>query len=301
MSMSSISGLHRRVASAAWADAGRDAVRGVTIVASKLLALTGFLVLSAGFALVVSEQARDRAVAVALDTLGVQSRVEANEAPPLAAPPRPNRWNEWLAASPAAARLEPEQEHVATYLAKRYRVAEGAVRHIVGAAFSTGRSIGVDPLLILAVTAIESSLNPFAQSSMGAQGLMQVMTRVHSEKFVSHGGDHAALDPITNLKVGAEILRELIERGGSVERGLQLYVGAGNLPDDGGYSARVLGEMGRIKLAASGNVRSALSAGWRADNPPREKAGSAEPRPVSFTPAASGSDSIGGRSTNPAI
>jgi hypothetical protein len=144
-------------------------------------------------------------------------------------------------------------------------------------------------MLILAVTAVESSLNPFAQSAVGAQGLMQVMTRLHSEKFVSHGGDHAALDPIANLKVGAEILKELISRGGSVQRGLQLYVGAGNLPDDGGYADRVLGELGRIKVAAGGNVRAALSAGWRADAQARSGAPSAEILPVGSGDAASSS------------
>ena len=94
---------------------------------------------------------------------------------------------------------------------------------------------------------------------------MQIMTRVHGDKLAAHGGEHAALDPIANLKVGSEILRDLIRRGGSVERGLQLYVGAGNLPDDGGYAMRVLGEMQRIKLASTGSVRQALSAAVQAD------------------------------------
>jgi hypothetical protein len=100
---------------------------------------------------------------------------------------------------------------------------------------------------------------------MGAQGLMQVMTRIHTDKFQPHGGDHAALDPIANIKVGSAILQDLVRRGGSVERGLQLYVGAGNLEDDGGYAARVLGERARIAMAASGKVDSALAAGMRND------------------------------------
>ncbi len=284
MSTSMNLGLHRQVASAAWSEAGRDALNGVAIVARKAVGVAGFVLLSTGFALLVSDQVRDRAVSIVQAHIGVaqQPAVKAESAK---VEPRPGRWSEWLATAPAG-RLEPEQEHVARYLAQRYRVAEGAVRQIVGAAFSTGRSIGVDPMLILAVTAIESSLNPFAQSAMGAQGLMQVMTRVHSEKFVTHGGDHAALDPIANLKVGAEILKDLIERGGSVQRGLQLYVGAGNLPDDGGYGARVLGERERIKVASTGNVRSALSAGWRADNQPRGKTDDAPMLPVSSAPAA---------------
>jgi soluble lytic murein transglycosylase-like protein len=255
-------------ASAACSTVGRDIARGATIIGRTAVGLAGFAALSTAFALLTSEQARDRAVSVAasvvsmtaiqLPTIVVESTEPAEQ--------KPGRWSDWLAAKPGG-KLEPQQERVAAYLSRRYRVAEGAVRPIVGEAFSTGRSIGVDPLLILAVTAIESSMNPFAQSPMGAQGLMQVLTHVHSEKFASHGGEHAALDPIANLRVGSGILKELIQRGGSIERGLQLYVGAGNLPDDGGYSARVLGEMARIKLAAGGDVRAAMAAAWRSDNP----------------------------------
>lgn len=255
-----------RPAPTAWSNALRDVLRGAATVGRAVIALAGFAVLSASFALLVSEQARDRALSAALSVVGAETEAQAAEAAPIArAEPQPSTWSTWLAGAPGG-RLEPQQEHVTRYLSRRYRVAEGAVRQIVSAAFSTGRSLGMDPLLILAVTAVESSLNPFAQSSVGAQGLMQVMTRVHSEKFVSHGGDHAALDPIANLKVGSDILSDLIRRGGSVERGLQLYVGAGNLPDDGGYAARVMGELARIKTAANGNVGAALSAGWRADS-----------------------------------
>jgi soluble lytic murein transglycosylase-like protein len=145
---------------------------------------------------------------------------------------------------------DPQQRKVAAYLARRYRVADEAVQRIVSHAYAIGHEKKLDPLLILAVTAIESSLNPLAQSPVGAQGLMQVMTRVHSERFEPHGGAAAALDPLANLEVGADILSELIRRGGSVERGLQLYVGAGNLPDDGGYGAKVLAERQRLQSAA---------------------------------------------------
>ena len=168
------------------------------------------------------------------------------------------------AATTPAARLaatDPRQKHVVQYLSRRYRVAEEATRMLVSAAFQIGQENKMDPLLILSVVAIESSLNPFAESAMGAQGLMQVMTRVHAERFEPHGGQLAALDPVANMKVGSAILSDLISRGGSVERGLQLYVGAGNLPDDGGYGARVLGERSRLALAASGKVDAAISAG----------------------------------------
>jgi hypothetical protein len=248
-------------AAAALATAGRDVARGAGILGRGAVGLVGISTLAAGLLLLGSEQVRDRVVAATLPSTGIAvagvpgAEDGIQEGPGSSA----QRWSGWLALQPGGV-AEPAQEHVTRYLSRRYRVAENAVRQIVGQAFATGRSLGVDPLLILAVTAIESSLNPFAQSPLGAQGLMQVMTHVHSDKFVAHGGDHAALDPIANLKVGSEILRDMIRRGGSVERGLQLYVGAGNLPDDGGYATRVLGEMGRIKLAASGGVREALAA-----------------------------------------
>jgi hypothetical protein len=164
----------------------------------------------------------------------------------------------------AKTQAEPAQRHVITYLARRYRVADGAIRPVVAAAYESGRELGLDPLLILAVTAIESSMNPFAESVVGAQGLMQVMTRVHAEKFEAHGGEDAALDPIANIKVGSAILSDLIRRGGSVERGLQLYVGAGNMVDDGGYGVRVLSEHSRLRLAAAGKIDLAIANAMRA-------------------------------------
>lgn len=252
-------------AAAALMTAGRDVARGAGILGRGAVGLVGLSTVASALLLLGSEQMRERVLASAVSAMGlvVATSPGSGEGPRVEVD-APARWSDWLAAQPIGA-AEPAQEHVTRYLSRRYRVAENAVRQIVGQAFSTGRSLGVDPLLILAVTAIESSLNPFAQSPLGAQGLMQIMTQVHSDKFAAHGGDHAALDPIANLKVGSEILRDLIRRGGSVERGLQLYVGAGNLPDDGGYATRVLGEMERIRLAASGGVREALAAGPRAE------------------------------------
>jgi soluble lytic murein transglycosylase-like protein len=175
-------------------------------------------------------------------------------------------------AEPESPRLavagNPEQRNVTQYLSRRYRVADEAVGRLVAATYQLGREQGIDPMLVLAVMAIESGFNPLAESPVGAQGLMQVMTRLHSARFEPHGGDHAALDPIANLQVGAMLLKELIQRGGSVERGLQLYVGAGNLPDDGGYGARVLAERNRIATASSGKVELALNGSTRVE-PPR--------------------------------
>jgi soluble lytic murein transglycosylase-like protein len=115
-----------------------------------------------------------------------------------------------------------------------------------------GKRANLDPTLILAVMAIESGFNPFAESPVGAQGLMQVVTKVHRDKYETYGGHLTAFDPVTNLRVGVKVLQDCIKRGGSIEMGLRFYVGAANLLDDGGYVAKVLAEHGRLQLVASG-------------------------------------------------
>ena len=102
--------------------------------------------------------------------------------------------------------------------------------------------------------AIESGFNPFAQSPVGAQGLMQVMTKIHSDKYEGFGGRLAAFDPVSNLRVGVKVLQECIARAGSLEGGLKFYVGAGNQEDDGGYTAKVLAEHNRLQQVASGRA-----------------------------------------------
>jgi hypothetical protein len=144
-----------------------------------------------------------------------------------------------------------EQAMVATYIARRYRVAQEPVGQLVKAAFDTGREVGLDPLLLLAVMAIESGFNPYAESGVGAQGLMQVMAKVHSDKFQYFGGQRAALDPLANIKVGALVLKDCIARGGSLPGGLRLYVGSTS-QDDGGYGAKVMAERGRLRDVARG-------------------------------------------------
>ncbi|OAJ57498.1 transglycosylase SLT domain protein [Paraburkholderia ginsengiterrae] len=144
-----------------------------------------------------------------------------------------------------------EQDLVASYLARRYRVAQEPVSELVKAAFDTGHEVGLDPLLLLSVMAIESGFNPYAESGVGAQGLMQVMSKVHSDKFQYFGGQSAALEPLANIKVGALVLKDCIARGGSLPGGLRLYVGSTS-PDDGGYGAKVMAERGRLRDVARG-------------------------------------------------
>ncbi|MEJ8809962.1 lytic transglycosylase domain-containing protein [Variovorax ureilyticus] len=148
--------------------------------------------------------------------------------------------------------LPKQQAAVAYWLSKKYRVAAEPLAVLVSEAFDLGKRTKLDPTLILAIMAVESSFNPFAQSQVGAQGLMQVMTRVHGEKYESAGGTLTAFDPVTNMRVGVKVLQECIARAGSLEGGLRFYVGAANLTDDGGYASKVLAEHERLRQVVAG-------------------------------------------------
>ena len=168
-------------------------------------------------------------------------------------------WSGEADASDRATAINPQdlprqQAAVAYWLSKKYRVAPEPISALVTEAYEISLHTKLDPTLILAVMAVESGFNPFAQSPVGAQGLMQVMTMVHSDKYASFGGKFAAFDPLTNLRVGARVLQECISRAGSIEGGLRSYVGAANIDDDSGYTGKVMAEHARLKLVAQGRI-----------------------------------------------
>lgn len=152
-----------------------------------------------------------------------------------------------------------QQLLVTNWLSKRYRVANDAIDMLVSASYLTAKETKLDPLLILSVIAIESRFNPFSESPVGAQGLMQVMSKVHKERFNELGGVKAALNPVANIKVGAMILRDCVKAAGSIEGGLKRYVGATDNETDGGYGSLVLAEYKRLKDVAAGKPVSVFS------------------------------------------
>jgi hypothetical protein len=183
----------------------------------------------------------------------------------------------------AAEAENPKYRVIASYLSRRYKVASDATEQLVGGAFDAGQQVGVDPLLILAVMAIESKFNPIAESGMGAKGLMQVIPKHHHDKFAEHGGADSVLDPMTNILVGARILKDYIRRAGSVEAGLQLY--SGGLSDGSGqYSQKVMAEMDRLRQTVSRHERlprkeSGVQALRPGDSAPARAAARAGPTP----------------------
>ena len=182
----------------------------------------------------------------------LMSLLQARQAEALGMVPELDAIDRATAANPK--NLPKQQAAVAYWLSKKYRVAPEPVSALVAEAYELGARAKLDPTLILAVMAVESGFNPFAQSPVGAQGLMQVMTGVHSDKYENFGGKLAAFDPVTNLRVGVKVLQECIQRAGSLHAGLKFYVGAANLDDDGGYAGKVLAEHARLQGVASGRA-----------------------------------------------
>ena len=142
-----------------------------------------------------------------------------------------------------------------SYIARKYKIAHSVSGALVQTAFTVGAEKRIDPQLILAVIAIESSYNPFAESHAGAQGLMQVMTRVHRDKLENYvERELAVFSPEANIRAGTQILFDCRKRRGSLTGALACYVGATG-PSDGGYGARVLAERRRMALASGIPIR----------------------------------------------
>lgn len=246
----------RRAAAASMACASiflRDVGQGLLEVSHNTLALLGLVAVAA---VVFVGGRADLRQQIEVQTLGwLQARQDARTDPAelLAAQlAEPAAVARATAANPKE--LTRQQAAVAQWISRRYRVAPEPISRLVKESWTVGARVGIEPTLILAIMAVESSFNPFAQSSVGAQGLMQVMTHIHDDKYEAFGGNFAAFDPVTNLRVGVQVLRECIQRAGSLEAGLRSYVGAANLTDDGGYAGKVLAEQGHLRLVADGKI-----------------------------------------------
>jgi hypothetical protein len=229
----------------------QDVGHGLLEVSHNTLALVGLAGVATGVFFATHSSLRSTIETEALGWL--QARQEARTAPSVlmaASLSEPQAVARATASDPKE--LTRQQAYVARWISRRYRVAPEPISRLVKEAWTVGDKVGLDPTLILAIMAVESSFNPFAQSAVGAQGLMQVMTGVHVAKYEAFGGNLAAFDPVTNLRVGVLVLKECIARSGGLEPGLRSYVGASNQADDGGYASKVLAEQSHLRLVAEG-------------------------------------------------
>jgi len=69
---------------------------------------------------------------------------------------------------------------------------------------------------------------------------MQIEPSAHQDTLNRFGGQLAAFDPLTNLRLGARLLQASIRDGGSVEAGLRQYAQASGQSNDAAYVERVM-------------------------------------------------------------
>ena len=261
----------------------RDVGHGLLEVSHNTLSLLGLVLAALVVFGATRADVRHQVEVHALDWLQARQEARAEPVDPLAAElSEPDAIARATASDPKG--LNRQQASVALWLSRKYRVAPEPVSRLVQEAWSVGQKAGLDPTLILAIMAVESSFNPFAQSSVGAQGLMQVMTKVHNDKYEAFGGNHAAFDPVTNLRVGVQVLKECISRAGGLEAGLRFYVGAANLPDDGGYASKVLNEQRALRLVASGKSVPTMAPRQILTSAPATPKTDAAPKPEAVAP-----------------
>ena len=139
-----------------------------------------------------------------------------------------------------------EKTRVAKWISRKYRVSNEAVRKIVEISLNAADKFEVDPYVVIAIIAIESSFNPLAESGAGALGLMQVMPLIHRKKFQKYGGFEKSLDVKVNIYVGTEILKNFYLRYGNYQRALLAYVGVSQ-NSNSSYPKKVLRLRDRLK------------------------------------------------------
>jgi soluble lytic murein transglycosylase-like protein len=146
--------------------------------------------------------------------------------------------------------LPPAQAAVAQWLGARYHVAPEALAPLVGASEDLEKSYRLSPHLLIAVMAIESNFHPYSESEAGAQGMMQVMPRIHAHRYEKFGGKLSFVNPMVSLEVGADILHDFLRRSGSETQALRMYFGGG--PTSDAYIEKVRGEQQRLARVAGG-------------------------------------------------
>jgi soluble lytic murein transglycosylase len=85
----------------------------------------------------------------------------------------------------------------------------------------------IDPLTILAVIKVESGFDPFAISTAGAMGLMQLQLATAQDLATRLGiewtHDELVFDPDVNILLGTAYLRELLDRFDNLDIALAAF------------------------------------------------------------------------------
>lgn len=135
------------------------------------------------------------------------------------------------------------------FIHKKYGVPQQKATAIVTEALNHGAAFDVEPELILAVIAVESTFNERAVSPRGARGLMQVMPNQHTRRVREVGGTQALFDPQKNIYTGTGILSTYMDMSrDNLRKALLLYNGSYGGPKSG-FADKVLRVYTALKSA----------------------------------------------------
>lgn len=111
---------------------------------------------------------------------------------------------------------------LSAHISKKFNVDLEHAHQVVSYAMVTASKTGLPPTLLLAVIAVESSFKASARNG-NARGLMQIIPFWHREKVAAAGGPDELMKVDKNIAAGSAILKEYIDRNGSVRKGLVRY------------------------------------------------------------------------------
>lgn len=124
-----------------------------------------------------------------------------------------------------------DQGTVASYLVREWQLGRGYASQVASAMLTAAKRHGLDPLLLMAVAATESSFKHWVGNPGGGAdpmkpfGIMQVAGRYHAEKFP--GGTVKQTTVRENVDLGARVLKEYLRHEqGNVKRALLRYNGS---------------------------------------------------------------------------
>ena len=104
----------------------------------------------------------------------------------------------------------------------------------------TAESYSISPKLVKAIIEVESGGDANAVGDNGnSLGLMQIQLRYHAQRLKE---GESLLDPKVNVRVGCEILSEIMDKYGTLDEALTVY-NAGHDTGDRSYANRVYEEL----------------------------------------------------------
>ena len=152
-----------------------------------------------------------------------------------------------LIADPGVEQKAAQVERLTAYIKETFNVSHNKTVAIVSEAVYHAQQHDLQPELVLAVIAVESTFQEDAVSPVGARGLMQIMPRAHPKKVKAIGGVDALFDPKKNIATGVKILYEYLNLSkGNLRQALLRYNGSlahRNSP----YANKVLSVFKRLK------------------------------------------------------